>query len=187
MTKSLIIAFLLLFSIASRSQSNEPKIGSEKGVKEKLMLIKKGLPDIRKNLTTKDEVFENERVVKFEMGDGLVIYEEYDDTDFDIDEDDTKVNKDKIQELRIRYSKAYFSGAFSEYQNYYIKLISLIKEIFGTAYSFQESKEKNKWQTVFFQKNKSIFTTDITISVTCSMIFEDLGPSIDIEFHSKVK
>ena len=72
MTKSLLITSFLLISILSHSQSNEPKIGTEKCVKE-----------------------------------------EYDDTDFDSDEEERmKVNKAKIQKLRISYSKSYFSGTF---------------------------------------------------------------------------
>ncbi len=72
MTKSLLITSFLLISILSHSQSNEPKIGTEKCVKE-----------------------------------------EYDDTDFDSDEEESmKRNKDKNQAIRISYSKSYFSGTF---------------------------------------------------------------------------
>ena len=74
--KTLIASLSCLLVTFSIYAQDNPKIGTEKGVKEKFIRIKNGLPDIKKNLTVQDEMWVNERNVKFEMGNGLIIYEE---------------------------------------------------------------------------------------------------------------
>ncbi len=55
-----LFTFSLLFISGFIFAQKPPLIGSEKGVKEKFILIKKGLPDIKKNLTENDENFVEE-------------------------------------------------------------------------------------------------------------------------------
>jgi hypothetical protein len=163
-----VVFSILMLTVAFAHAQKLPPIGSEKGVKEKFMMIKKGLPDIKKNLTKKDEMWENEYNVKFEMGNGIVIFRE--------SEDD--------QTLTISFSSdPYFSGTIADFQNYYKKLVSIIGEVFGPAY-IQDSKNKEKsWTTSFLEKGKDIFSSNISIFVEISWVLS--SPDITIEIVSK--
>ncbi len=164
--KPVLFSILLLAIVVTHAQKL-PAIGSEKGVKEKFMLIKKGLPDIKKNLTKKDEMWEDQYNVKFEMGNGIVIFAE--------SEDD--------QTLTISFSSdPYFSGTVADFQNYYKKLVAMIGEVFGPAYA-QETKSKEKSEaTTFFEKGKDIFSSKISIIAEVSWVLD--RPHITIEVIS---
>lgn len=166
---SMLLVLLLTGSFLSAQ--NNPKIGTEKGVKEKLIRIKAGLPDIKKTLTKKDEMWENEYNVKFEMGNGTVLFKE----------------EDGEQSLKIRYSKSYFSGTATDYQNYYKTLVSLVKEVFGSGYDSSSTNEPKKWAISFYQKGKDVFDSAVRIHISCSWMFESLGPDINIEIYSRLK
>ncbi|HYM95396.1 MAG TPA: hypothetical protein VET23_14760 [Chitinophagaceae bacterium] len=170
MKRAIILPLLIPVSFYLKAQEN-PKIGTEKGVKEKLIRIKNGLPDIKKNLTKKDELWENDYNVKFEMGNGMVLF----------DEDDGE------QSLKIRYNKSYFSGSIADYQDYYKALVKMVREVFGAAYDTQSNNKEKKWSTSFYQTRKDIFKSPIRIYVTCSWIFDSLGPDIEIEIYSRLK
>jgi hypothetical protein len=172
MLRYLFAAIILTSSNTIQAQNN-PKIGSDKGVKEKLTLIKKGLPDIKNNLTKKDELFENEYEVKFEMGNGIVLFNE--------DEEDHS------QSLTIRYTTSYYSGSTADYQNYYKRLVSMIKEVFGPGYDSKETINEKDWSTRFLEKGKDVFTSPTSIFIKCQWILESLGPSINVEIWSKGK
>jgi hypothetical protein len=172
MIKYVLFAAILLFTVTLSAQTN-PKIGTEKGVKEKLIRIKNGLPDIKKNLTKRDETFVDEYNVKFEMGNGIVLFNE-DEEDHD-------------QSLTIRCTSSYFSGTVADYQNYYKTLVTMIKEVFGPGYEFSTTDKEKSWSTAFFQKGKDVFTSPVRIDIKCDWILESLGPSISIEVWSKVK
>ena len=55
MKNLIILACFFAYTFTAQAQNNPP-IGSQKGVKEKFIRIKKGLPDIKKNLTVQDEM-----------------------------------------------------------------------------------------------------------------------------------
>jgi hypothetical protein len=172
MIKYCLLACTLLISIILTAQTN-PKIGSEKGVKEKLIRIKNALPDIKKNLTKRDENFVETYNVKFEMGNGIVLFDE-DEEDHD-------------QSLTIRYTGSYFSGTIADFQNYYQSLVAMIKEVFGPNYESTVSNKEKSWSTSFFMKGKDAFTSPVRIHIQCDWILESLGPGITLEIHSKVK
>ena len=105
MTKYFLLFSFMLLAISVRAQDqDEVPIGQQRGVKEKLIIIKKGLPDIKNNLTTQDEMWLDQRNVKFEMGDGMVIYSE--------DEYDGVIT----QQIRIEFSTKYFTGTIKNYK-----------------------------------------------------------------------
>ena len=58
-----ILQFSFLLCSISLSAQDNIKISAQTGIKEKLIRIKKGLPNIKKNLTVQDEMWTNERMV----------------------------------------------------------------------------------------------------------------------------
>ena len=172
MKNLIILACFFAYTITAQAQNNPP-IGSQKGVKEKFIRIKKGLPDIKKNLTVQDEMWVNERNVKFEMGDGLILYEE------DEEEND--------QYLKISFSQSYFSGTVTDYQHYYKNLVAMIKEVFGPGLEVSSTEKEKKWSTTIVEKGKNIFNSPIQVYITLDWIIQSLGPEIGIEVHSKIK
>lgn len=160
-----IVTLMLLLSAGFIYGQKLPAIGSEKGVKEKFMMIKKGLPDIKKNLTKKDEMWEDEYNVKFEMGNGIVLFNE----------------SEEDQTLTISFSSdPYFAGSISDFQNYYKKLVNILGEVFGTAYA-QETKNKEKsWTATFFEKGKDIFNSKISIIAEVSWVLDRPRITIDV-------
>lgn len=172
MKKLIILASIFAYTITAQAQNNPP-IGSQKGVKEKIIRIKKGLPDIKKNLTEQDEMWIEERNVKFEMGNGLILYEE--------DEE----NND--QYLKIRFSHSYFSGTLTDYQHYYKTLVAMFKEVFGPGFDISSTEKEKKWNTTIVEKGKDVFNSPIQVYITLDWIVKSLGPEIGIEVHSKIK
>lgn len=172
--KTVIVSFCcLLIAFCIRAQDN-PKIGTEKGVKEKIIRIKSGLPDIKKNLTIKDETWADQYNVKFEMGNGIVLFDE--------DKDDGE------QSLLIRYTKSYFSGSAADYQNYYKTLVSMFKEVLGSAYDSEKKEKEKEWQTSFYLKGSDVLNSRIRISITCNWMFNSSpGPNIEILIYSRMK
>jgi len=170
--------YFLLFSIIlitgfCEAQEPNPKIGSEKGVREKLVRIKKGLPDIRKNLTKPDENFTDQYNVKFEMGNGIVIYREEEE--------------DKEQTLTTRKTTSYFSGTVADYQAYYKTLTALIREVFGPDYEVRVSEKDKIWETQFHSKSKTANNqSKVYIMVSCSWVMASLGPGITIDILSRL-
>lgn len=171
--KTLITSLSCLLVTFSISAQENPKIGTQKGVKEKFIRIKNGLPDIKKNLTVQDEMWVNERNVKFEMGNGMIIYEE--------DEE----NND--QYLKIRFSHSYFSGTIPDYQDYYKTLVAMLKEVFGPQFKVSSTEKEKKWSTTIVEKGKDVFNSPIQVYITLDWIIESLGPEIGIEVHSNIK
>ncbi|MEK7226340.1 MAG: hypothetical protein AAB221_11780 [Bacteroidota bacterium] len=169
--KRITILFTCLLLSSFLFAQNNPKIGTEKGVREKLIRIKNALPDIKKNLTRKNEMWTDEYDVKFDMGNGIILF----------DEDDGE------QSLNIRYTTSYFSGTAADFQNYYKTLTATAKEVFGKTYDYDSTNEEKKWSTSFFEKGKDIFKSRIRIYITCSWMFESLGPDIAIEVYSRLK
>lgn len=166
----LFLSALLFYSIILPAQTANPKIGTDKGVKEKLIRIKNGLPDIKKNLTKKDETF-GDYNVKFEMGNGMILFEE--------DEEEHE------QSLLIRYTYSYFSGTKTDYQNYYKTLVDLIKEVFGPGFDSKTFDSESSWSTSFFQKGQQQSESPVRIDIKCGWVLDLLG--IDITITSKVK
>ncbi|HWR32133.1 MAG TPA: hypothetical protein VN451_01300 [Chitinophagaceae bacterium] len=174
MKKLIILACILAYTITAKAQNNPP-IGSQKGVKEKFIRIKKGLPDIKKNLTEQDEMWTDVRNVKFEMGNGLIIYEE--------DEEEDGVD----QYLKIRFTQSYFSGTLTDYQQYYKTLVAMIKEVFGPGFEVSSAEKEKKWSTTIVEKGKDVFNSPIQVYITLDWIIKSLGPEIGIEVHSNLK
>lgn len=174
MLKYLLLIISLSHLSTLQAQDENPKIGSEKGVKEKLTRIKGGLPDIKKNLTKQDELFTDTYNVTFEMGNGIILFEE--------DEEEG------VQSLIISFSSDYFSGRVKDYQEYYKKLVALIGEVFGSSYASTADNTEKTWSTYFFQKEKGIAGSNTGIGIECNWMFEEsIGPEITIEINSKVK
>jgi len=174
MKNLIILACFFAYTITAQAQNNPP-IGSQKGVKEKFIRIKKGLPDIKKNLTVQDEMWTDVRNVKFEMGDGTILYEE--------DEEEDNID----QYLKIRFSQSYFSGTVTDYQYYYKILVAMIKEVFGPGFEASSTEKEKKWSTTIFEKGKNVFNSPIQVYITLDWIIQSLGPEIGIEVHSKIK
>lgn len=172
MIKFFLCSLVILSAVSVSAQTN-PKIGSEKGIKEKLIRIKKGLPDIKKNLTTPDENFTDDYNVKFDMGNGIIIFEE--------DEEE------KEQSLLIRYTSSYFSGTVAEYQAFYKNLVTMTREVFTPGYEYKETEEGKTLRTVFLEKGKDETSSNTRISLECSWVLESPGPSIHIYISSKLK
>ena len=172
MTKYFLLFSFMLLAISVRAQDqDEVPIGQQRGVKEKLIIIKKGLPDIKNNLTTQDEMWLDQRNVKFEMGDGMVIYSE--------DEYDGVIT----QQIRIEFSTKYFTGTIKDFQDYYKKLVNLVNEIFGEAYEAISEEEKWKWETTFTQSGKK-YKSPVSINVEVNWLSEPTR-FVSIEVHSK--
>lgn len=158
-----VLMFLLMMNICN-SQAL-PKIGSEKGVKEKFILIKKGLPDIKRNLINRDKTFTDEYIVKFEMGNGIVNFEE----------------SDENESLTISFSsRPYFSGTITDFQNYYNKLVTIVTEVFGTTHTSSIEKTNTSWTTTFFEKDKDQSSSKTYIRLAVSWILDDPHISIDV-------
>lgn len=171
MIRTFFLLFQLLVSGICGAQETNQKIGSEKGVKEKLMRIKKGLPDMKKNLTRQDENFTDTYNVKFDMGNGIVLFRE--------DEDE------KEQSLTIRYTPSYFSGTVAEYQQYYKTLVGMIREVFGPGYESRSTEKDKIWETRFYQAGKDTYGSPVSINISCSWVLASLGPNITIDIYSK--
>lgn len=166
-----LVLLSFLFTCSQLEAQTEPKIGTEKGVKEKLTRIKNGLPDMKKTLTKKDEMWTDQYNVNFEMGNGLIHFEE----------------EDGLQTMIILYSKSYFSGTVTDYQNYYKVLAGYLKTIFGNSYNSDSTNTSKEWVTTFFQKGKDKSESPVTVHLSCNWVIESLGPKIVIEISSRVK
>lgn len=139
--KNLLLLFLLASTLIVHAQ-NPPPIGSQKGVKEKLIRIKKSLPDFTKNLAVKDRLYTDEDVydVKMEMGDGMIRFE---------------VAEDKQQSLIITFSgPTYFAGSIDDFKAYYNELAGMLKEIFKSTHIAEETKDEKKWLMTFSEISK---------------------------------
>ena len=167
--KGLLQLSLLLFFACSTS-AQFPKIGSDKDAKEKLMIIKKALPDIKKNLT-KPDVYDDMYIVNLEMGNGEIRYDE----------------NDEDQTLEITYSTDYFAGALKDFQNYYKKLAGIIKEVFGSAYELNQYDKEGIWSTEITEKGKDFFGSSIKIELKCIWLFDPDKPTIEIKIYSSLK
>ncbi|HMU25721.1 MAG TPA: hypothetical protein PKD97_11715 [Ferruginibacter sp.] len=162
-----LFTFSLLFISGFIFAQKPPLIGSEKGVKEKFILIKKGLPDIKKNLTENDENFVEDYNVKFEMGNGIVLFDE----------------DEKEQTLLIRFStEPYFSGTANDFQDYYYKLVGLLNEVFGAELPPTSNNKEKKLTTLFLQKGTDIFTSKLGVIIQYTQVLND--PYIEINVFS---
>ncbi|MBK8495696.1 MAG: hypothetical protein IPL50_12265 [Chitinophagaceae bacterium] len=165
--------FLLLLLSASTYFSNgqeRPKIGSEKGVKEKLWKIKKSLPDFKKNLVVKDRLYteEDKYDVKMEMGDGIILFEE---------------DEDKQQTLIIRFSGPYFfSGSIADFKQYYVQLGEMLKEIFKNTLTADEVKTEKKWEMTFWEIGKKSYESAVTIKLKTDWFMNK--PEIQLVFFT---
>ena len=167
-----ILQFSFLLCSISLSAQDNIKISAQTGIKEKLIRIKKGLPNIKKNLTVQDEMWTNERNVKFEMGDGIIIYSE--------DEDEGIMD----QLIRITFSYHSFSGTLADYQDYYKKLVDMFLEIFGNEYEASSEVRPKSWNSVIHQRGAR-FNSPVWIFVEVDWFLGTKSPSISIEVHSK--
>lgn len=174
MKKFLFLSFLILPSLFCLSQ-DIPKIGDTKGVKEKFLLIKKGLADLKKNLTKPDPMWTSEREVIFEMGDGIVLFEE--------DEEE------ETESLTIQYSSdPYFSGSLDEFKTFYEKLISIISEVFSKTHEpSHPGWLSNDYVTVFMEKGKDIESTHNSININFSSLTTPYVISITITRYKNPK
>ncbi|HQX96317.1 MAG: hypothetical protein IPH34_00715 [Chitinophagaceae bacterium] len=140
MKKMLLLLFLA--SVYFTNAQERPKIGSEKGVKEKLIRIKTSLPDFTKKLAIKDTLYTEEEHydVNMEMGDGLIIFE---------------IEEDKQQSLTITFSGPFsFSGSIDDFKAYYYQLGDILKEIFKSTHTLEEFKDEKKWYMDFSEIGK---------------------------------
>jgi len=151
MKKMLLLLFLA--SVYFTNAQERPKIGSEKGVKEKLIRIKTSLPDFTKKLAIKDPLYTEEEHydVNMEMGDGLIML---------------KIDEDKQQSLAISFSGPfYFSGSIDDFKAYYYQLGDMLKEIFKSTHTANEYKDEKKWSLRFSEIGKKSHESAVTISL----------------------
>lgn len=165
--KAYFLATLLLFSTITQAQNTKPKITSEKGLKETITKIKKGLPDIKKNLTTKDK-YSDDHYPNVKLGSGAFYRE-----------------TDKDQSLTFSYFSSGYSGTVEDYQNHYKTLVSTIKEIFGSEYTAKTTEKEKKWTTAFYENGKDAFNSPTRIYIKCDWILAST-PSISIEVWSRI-
>ena len=165
--KSYLFVALLLFTVIAQAQTTKPKIGSDKGVKETFIQIKKGLPDIKKNLTKKKG---NDYTPKIKMGSAGSYKKE--------------TNGD--QSLTFTYSSSGYSGTIEDYQNFYKILVSIVKEVFGTDYTATASERGNVWRTGFYENGKNVYTSTTSLYIKYDGTFES-SPSITVEITSQGK
>ncbi len=168
MLKYLLLCCFVFFSLSVLAQEN-PLIGSAKGDKEKLLLIKKGLPDIKKNLTKRVDNYSDDREVKVIIGNPGSTFSE----------------EENEQTVTYNFSRSYFRGTTEEYQSYYKKLLNTINEVFGDKYdSIEYDKKEKKWCASFFEKGKK-WDSPTSIYVCCDWIFASVGPEITLSFFWK--
>lgn len=150
------LALFTLILIASVANSQDiPKIGNTKAVKENFLLIKKGISNLKKNLTKADPLWVNNRDVIFEMGDGVVSFDDYDD----------------IEIITIKYSsEPYFSGTVDDFKNFYNKLLSIGEEVFGATYYPIEKNTGSGLQTIFVENGKDIISSKTSINFKLELI-----------------
>lgn len=160
------LSVVLLVSGIAVAQTAKPKIGSDQGVKEFFEKIKKGLPDIKKNLTRKSG---NDYSPKLNVGSGGFY---------------TETNGD--QSLTYTYFSTGYSGTLTDYQDYYKRLISIAQEVFGKDYTATSSERGNVWRTAFYEKGGNVYTSTTGIYIKCDGTFE-ATPTITIEITSKGK
>ncbi|HOZ79130.1 MAG TPA: hypothetical protein PLY34_14135 [Ferruginibacter sp.] len=165
MVKGLLLSCMLIFSLMIHAQV-KPMIGTAKDDKAKLLLIKKGLPDIKKNLTRRVDDYSEDREARVLMGNEGPMFSE----------------EDNVQTLTYDFSRSYFSGTTEEYQSYYRKLLGTIKEVFGDKYdSVEYKKEAKKWCVSFFEKGKK-WESPTSIYVCCDWMLASIGPKISLSF-----
>lgn len=166
----LFASLLFLFSASIAYAQKLPVIGSEKGLKEKFTMIKEGLPEIKKNLSIKDEN-QDTYLLKFKIGDGTTHVEE----------------NETSQYFQILFSKRSFSGTITDFQNFYKHLVPMITEIFGTAYEQKTKKEDNSWETIFSEiaPDKYSLLFDAHTTITVKVIWNDNTPQVTIRFSTR--
>ena len=166
------VLMLLLFFLASFSidAQNPAIIGSEKGVKEKILKIKKFFPDFKKSLVTRDPLFTEEKhyEVKMKMGDGFIRFEESDDTQ---------------QILIVNFSGPnYHSGSMDDFKKYYGQLAEMLKDIFGDKYTPEEHNTERGWNMTFTETGKKSYQSATSIGLKMNWLFN--RPSIELYFST---
>lgn len=172
MKSILALLSILLITVNVFGQTN-PKIGTEKGVKEKLLRIKNGLPDMKKNLTVKDADWADSYNVKFEMGNGIILFDNHEDRG--------------EQVMTISFDNSYFSGTIPDFQNYYKSLVTMLSEILGNKYISEKNEKAKEWSAIFYPIGYSLFETPVSFTVNCNWMIESIGPTITIEIVSRLK
>lgn len=159
--------FIALMTISCIVMAQDPpKIGSEKGVKEKLTRIKNAMPDFKKSLVKPSDHFADSYDVKMKLGNGVILFYE--------DKETTK------QRLTVSFtSPIYFSGAKEDFQQYYQQLSGWLKDIFGKTHTANEDKTDKKWRLSFYENGKNVFTSPTCIFLSVSWVLN--RPSISLE------
>lgn len=169
---TLLIPLLLFYTVINAQP--EPKIGSEKGVKEKLLKIKNALPDFKKTLAKPLAGYANTYEVKVEIGNGEPLFEE--------DKETTQ------QTLVVNFSGSpYFSGTKNDFQKYYGQLSTWLKEIFGKTHQFEEEKEETIWTLSFIEKGKDYSTSPTYIELEFTSILSSFDITLTITTYPKGK
>ena len=165
--KLYLFAILVLFSNVIQAQKTKPLIGSIKGVNEAFTQIKKGLPDIKKNLTKKTA---KNYIPKIKLG-NAGSYKEGNNGD---------------QSLTFTYSSLGYSGTLANYLNFYKTLISITNEIFGVDYKATAGAKEIVWTSGLIENGKNVYTSTIDISIKYDGPY-DTNPSIIVEIKSERK
>jgi hypothetical protein len=150
-----------------------PKIGSEKGVKEKLLEIKNALPDFKKTLVKPIDGSADSYEVKMKIGNGEPLFEEDAET--------------KEQALTVNFSNSYFNGTIKDFQVYYMRLSAWLKEIFEKTHQFREGQEKTVWVLVGVEKGKDYRTSPTLIDLEVTWIVENPDISLTIATNPRGK
>lgn len=165
MLKYLLLSYFVLFSIFIYAQE-KPQIGSTKNDREKLLLIKKGLPNIKKNLTKLVDNYSDERELKVIIGNEICRYNEWDNE----------------QSITYYFSRLDFNGTTEEFKAYYQKLLGTINDVYGDKYDSLESVKKEKKSCVSFYEKGKKWKSPTSIYICCDWISPSVGPEITLSF-----
>jgi hypothetical protein len=150
------------------------KIGTEEGVKEKLLQIKNALPDFKKTLVKPIDGNTDSYEVNMKIGNGEPLFEEDEIT--------------KEQTITINFSGSpYFSGTIEDFQLFYNQLCEWLKEIFGATHEFKEGKESMVWVLTGVEKGKDYRTSPTLIDLEITWILDNPDINLTIDTNPKGK
>jgi hypothetical protein len=152
MKRIYIIAF---FTVLTGLLNAQEKLSITKlsGIKEKLVLIKKGFPDIKNKLVTKDPDDPETLIPKVKMGDYNGRYNGEGDQ----------------QSLEYEFTSWEYAGSKEDFQAFYRKLLVMLVEVFGDKYKLKEYTPKEKeWSATLDEKDAPDYKSPTHIYIVCN-------------------
>ena len=166
----LIISLLAIFWVCkiTMAQSGKPMIGSDSGIKEKLVMIKNAFPDLVK-------AFGKNGQTSY----GITDYQ----TDLKIGKSMIFLSKSALeQKLKIEFSNIYYSGTEDDFWKFGQEVNIYINDLFGDSYYSKPFQDGKNEALFYYENGKDISDSPNVIEVDFN---QEIVVDVDIIFHTE--